>query len=206
LFGQNYLTVNYLIVWNYVIISDRSFESTLSIYLVQKSHALISIGDAAIGSKIGTLPARIKWRKSYWRWRLQKNQPDRARLLIPGRPLSQLAIHSVDLFSRYRSIKSGCSISCQDQDRGHSLWCGCTNRGKTTGWSDLNSLVSRWMPNTLAAFHLERTSLAAGTTAENASTQKIMKYADSMHCYDFIPNAVETMGSWSFDELSIECC
>ena len=58
------------------------------------------------------------------------------------------------------------------------------------------------VPDTLAAAHLDRTSLAAGSAAEHAAAQKTIKYADIMHSYDFIPLAVETLGAWSDDALN----
>jgi len=37
------------------------------------------------------------------------------------------------------------------------------------------------VPDTLAASHLDQTSLAAGAAAEQAVAQKFIKYADIMH-------------------------
>jgi hypothetical protein len=53
------------------------------------------------------------------------------------------------------------------------------------------------VPDTTAASHLDRTSLAAGAAAEHAAELKTAKYSDLMTMYDFVPIAVETFGSWS---------
>jgi len=53
--------------------------------------------------------------------------------------------------------------------------------------------------DTLAASHLDRTSLAAGAAAEHAAVQTINKCADIMH---FVPIAVDTLGSWSSEALT----
>jgi len=39
----------------------------------------------------------------------------------------------------------------------------------------------------------DRTFLAAGAAAEHAAALKIIKYADIMHSYDFVPIAMETL-------------
>jgi len=59
------------------------------------------------------------------------------------------------------------------------------------------------IPDTLAASHLDRTSLDAGAATEHAAAaQKIFKHAEIIYIYDFVPIAVETLGSWSSDVLT----
>ena len=58
------------------------------------------------------------------------------------------------------------------------------------------------VPDTLAASHIEHTSLTAGAAAEHAAELKIQKYADLSTFYDFVPIAVETLGSWRQGALS----
>lgn len=53
------------------------------------------------------------------------------------------------------------------------------------------------VPDTLAASHLDRTSITAGAAAEHAAVNKTAKYSDILHSYDFVPVAVETLGAWS---------
>jgi len=50
--------------------------------------------------------------------------------------------------------------------------------------------------------HLDRTFLAFGGAAEHAASQRLTKYADIMHSYNFVSIAVETLGSWSSDALT----
>lgn len=59
------------------------------------------------------------------------------------------------------------------------------------------------VPDTLAASHLDQTSLTAGAAAEHAAAQKTTKYADITHSYDFVPLAVETLGAWCVDSLNL---
>jgi len=48
---------------------------------------------------------------------------------------------------------------------------------------------------------LDRTSVTAGAAAEHAAELKMSKYSDLAAHYDFVPLAVETMGSWSDNAL-----
>ena len=58
------------------------------------------------------------------------------------------------------------------------------------------------VPDTLAASHLDITSIAAGAAAEYAAVNKTNKYTDILHTYDFTPVAVETLGAWSDSALN----
>ena len=58
------------------------------------------------------------------------------------------------------------------------------------------------VPDTTAASHLNCTSLAAGSAAEHAAELKIAKYTELLSVYEFVPVAVETLGSWSECGLS----
>ena len=58
------------------------------------------------------------------------------------------------------------------------------------------------VPDTLAASHLDRTSVTTGAAAEHEASNKIQKYADILQYYDFVPVAVETLGAWSVGALS----
>ena len=53
----------------------------------------------------------------------------------------------------------------------------------------------------MATSHLDRTSFAAGATAEHAAELKMAKYADLLQYYDFVAVAVETFGAWSTSAL-----
>ena len=57
------------------------------------------------------------------------------------------------------------------------------------------------VPDTVAASHLDRTSVTAGAAAEHAAELKISKYADLLQYYDFVPISVETFGCWSDNAL-----
>src|SRR6266536_310645 len=50
-------------------------------------------------------------------------------------------------------------------------------------------------PDSFAPSHMDKTSLEAGAAAEEAATRKHTKYAYLSLNYDFVPVAVETMGS-----------
>lgn len=58
-------------------------------------------------------------------------------------------------------------------------------------------------PDTLAPSHINHTSLAAGSAAEKAESNKRIKYADLIPSYEFAPFAVETLGSWGPDALAL---
>jgi hypothetical protein len=58
------------------------------------------------------------------------------------------------------------------------------------------------VPDTLAASHIDRTSILSGAAAEQAAIKKTTKYADIVHNYQFVPVAVETMGVWSDNALN----
>jgi hypothetical protein len=57
------------------------------------------------------------------------------------------------------------------------------------------------VPDTMVASHLDRTSITAGVAAEHATVNKTTKYSNILHCYDFMPVAVETLGAWSDNAL-----
>ena len=50
--------------------------------------------------------------------------------------------------------------------------------------------------DTFAASHLQGTSVGAGAAATVAETNKISKYQHLVDTVEFVPVAVETMGSW----------
>jgi hypothetical protein len=60
-------------------------------------------------------------------------------------------------------------------------------------------------PDTLAPSHLNQSSLAAGSAAVKAETNKRMKYTELADSGDYIfaPIAVETLGAWGPSALAI---
>ena len=61
------------------------------------------------------------------------------------------------------------------------------------------------VPDTMAASHLDRTSVTAGAAAEHAAVNKSIKYLSNtvfILCnYDIVPVAIETLGAWSDNAL-----
>ncbi|HEY9805674.1 MAG TPA: reverse transcriptase domain-containing protein, partial [Candidatus Obscuribacterales bacterium] len=51
-------------------------------------------------------------------------------------------------------------------------------------------------PDTLAPSHVQRTALQAGAAAATAEAAKVAKYASLSVAHDFVPVAIETMGTW----------
>ena len=51
-------------------------------------------------------------------------------------------------------------------------------------------------PDTVAALYVTRTSVEAGAAAETSETKKIAKYARLAEGHEFVPIAIETLGSW----------
>ena len=67
-------------------------------------------------------------------------------------------------------------------------------RGKCLAW-DVT------VPDTLASSHLSATSVRAGAAAEHAAEQKHLKYISLAQTHNFVPVAVESLGSWSKEGL-----
>ena len=51
-------------------------------------------------------------------------------------------------------------------------------------------------PDTLALSHLHQSSLATGSAASVAETNKVTKYSNLSTSYNFAPFAIETLGGW----------
>ena len=64
------------------------------------------------------------------------------------------------------------------------------SRGKCLSWDATT-------PDTLAASHVQSTSVVAGAAAEHASNQKVHKYQSLQPTYHFVPVAIETLGPFN---------
>ena len=69
-------------------------------------------------------------------------------------------------------------------------------RGKCMAWDATT-------PDTLAASHLQATERTAGAAAAHALAQKIAKYTAITPSHIFVPVAVETLGAWNAEGLSL---
>ena len=58
-------------------------------------------------------------------------------------------------------------------------------------------------PDTLAPSHLPHSSTAAGSAAAQAESRKRLKYAELLPAFDFVPVAIETLGAWGPEALSL---
>ena len=71
-------------------------------------------------------------------------------------------------------------------------------------WSQGRCLIWDFTcPDTLAQSHLLQSSLAAGSAASVAETNKISKYSGLATIYRFAPFAIETLGGWGPDAISL---
>jgi hypothetical protein len=71
-------------------------------------------------------------------------------------------------------------------------------------WSQGRCLIWDFTcPDTLAQSHLLQSSLAAGSAASVAETNKISKYGNLATTYRFAPFAIETLGGWGPGALSL---
>ena len=73
----------------------------------------------------------------------------------------------------------------------------------SVSWSRGRCLAVRALdatcPDTFAQSHVQASSVASGSAAENAEARKTTKYADICHGIDFVPVAIETSGVWGKD-------
>jgi hypothetical protein len=97
--------------------------------------------------------------------------------------------------AKIQAIKEPSGLTRIDGKRPDGVTLIPWSRGRCLAW-DVT------VPDTLAASHLERTSVTAGAAAEYAAELKTVKYSELISHYDFVPIAVETLGSWSGDALS----
>ena len=93
-----------------------------------------------------------------------------------------------------QSVKEPTGLTRTDGKRPDGLTLIPWSQGRCLTW-DVT------VPDTLAASHLNRTSVIAGAAAEHAAELKIAKYSDLIPHYDFVAIAVETLGSWSDNAL-----
>ena len=71
-------------------------------------------------------------------------------------------------------------------------------------WSQGRCLIWDFTcPDTLAQSHLLQSSLAAGSAASVAETNKVSKYGNLATTYRFAPFAVETLGGWGPEALAL---
>ena len=56
------------------------------------------------------------------------------------------------------------------------------------------------VPDTYAQFHVNDTSIQAGTAADSAAAAK---YTDNANTHIFIPVAIETGGSWNVEAIKL---
>jgi len=57
--------------------------------------------------------------------------------------------------------------------------------------------------DTLAPSHVNKSSIAAGSAAADAETRKVAKYTALLPMHDFSPVAVETLGVWGPEAISL---
>ena len=95
---------------------------------------------------------------------------------------------------KIQSVKEPTGLTRTDGKRPDGLTLIPWSQGRCLTW-DVT------VPDTLAASHLNRTSVIAGAAAEHAAELKIAKYSDLIPHYDFVAIAVETLGSWSDNAL-----
>jgi hypothetical protein len=94
-----------------------------------------------------------------------------------------------------QAVKEPSGLTRNDGKRPDGVTLIPWSRGRCLTW-DVT------VPDTLAASHLDRTSVTAGAAAEHAAVLKTAKYSQLISYYDFVPIAVETLGSWSENALS----
>ena len=96
--------------------------------------------------------------------------------------------------ARIQAVKEPPGLTRQDNKRPDGVTLIPWSHGRCLAW-DVT------VPDTVAASHLDRTSVTAGAAAEHAAELKISKYADLLQYYDFVPISVETFGCWSDNAL-----
>lgn len=96
--------------------------------------------------------------------------------------------------ARIQAVKEPPGLTRSDGKRPDGVTLIPWTRGRCLSW-DVT------VPDTMAASHLDRTSLTAGAAAERAAELKTSKYADLLPYYDFVPISVETFGVWSESAL-----
>jgi len=96
--------------------------------------------------------------------------------------------------ARIQAVKEPPGLTRQDNKRPDGVTLIPWSHGRCLAW-DVT------VPDTVAASHLDRTSVTAGAAAEHAAELKVAKYADLLQYYDFVPISVETFGCWSENAL-----
>ena len=96
--------------------------------------------------------------------------------------------------AKVQAVKEPSGLTRRDGKRPDGVTLIPWSHGRCLAW-DVT------VPDTFAASHLDRTSVTAGAAAEHAAELKTSKYSDLSAHYDFVPVAVETMGSWSDNAL-----
>ena len=96
----------------------------------------------------------------------------------------QRALHSAGV----ASIREPTGL-CQDDKRPDGITLIPWAKGRCVVWDFT-------CPDTLAPSHVNTTSRIAGSAADAAEANKLVKYSDMQNCYDVTPVAIETLGSW----------
>ena len=78
---------------------------------------------------------------------------------------------------------------CQDDKRPDGITLIPWAKGRCVVWDFT-------CPDTLAPSHVNTTSRIAGSAADAAEANKLVKYSDMQNSYDVTPVAIETLGSW----------
>ncbi len=97
--------------------------------------------------------------------------------------------------AKIQAVKEPTGLTRRDGKRPDGVTLIPWSRGRCLAW-DVT------IPDTMAASHIDRTSLTAGAAAEHTAVLKTTKYTDLLQHYNFVPVAVETLGAWSVSGLN----
>jgi len=87
------------------------------------------------------------------------------------------------------AIREPLGLSCTDGKRPDGATLVPWARGRCLLWDATT-------PDTLAPSHVQGSALQAGSAAASAEAAKVQKYASLMGAHEFIPVAIETLGTW----------
>jgi hypothetical protein len=93
------------------------------------------------------------------------------------------------------SVREPPGLSRSDAKRPDGVTLVPWSRGRCLLWDAT-------CPDTLAPSHLQRSSTEAGTAALESEAKKVSKYASLAVVHEFVPVAIETLGTWGAAGLS----